>query len=166
VAAVNADVIICDEIGMLQSRVVECTEEVVRQLASGPEGPVRPRSGRDVAWFAGKSVLFFGDPEQLLAVTEDRTPQEVAGAQVFTQQWLQEGFTPIELTQCMRAADPDEQELRDVIADIRRCRDGDDLQPSSLDFLRRTLIPAESVKEQEIAAVRLALGTENSMIIC
>jgi hypothetical protein len=112
---------------MLHHQVIEAAEEEVRQLASGPGGPLIPRSAADVAWFAGKHVLLFGDPAQLLAVTEQRSPAEVASAQIFSQDWLRTGFKTIELTQSMRVADPAEEPLRRVIEDIRKCRDGDDL---------------------------------------
>jgi hypothetical protein len=52
-ADIDAQVVICDEIGMLPARVFEAVEEEVRQLASGPDGNLKPRSGADVAWFAG-----------------------------------------------------------------------------------------------------------------
>lgn len=151
---------------MLHANAVEAAEEEIRQLTCGPGSDVHPVSFDDVAWFAGKSLIFLGDPEQLLAVSQGDSPTEIAQSQVFTRPWLTGGFRTIELKQSMRASDPQEEGLRSLIKDISQARDGDDLSPESLEFLRQTVIPAESLEEQTLKAVRLALETENAMLIC
>ena len=142
----RVQVIIVDEVTMLDRSVIYALSSLI---------DLSERIGDSISSpFAGKTVLFLGDPSQVPAVTNARDDMTECAEQFMHSAGF-EGLTPIQLKMIMRQNNEDQENFRKLLDEIFQEGNNVNLYVDSQELMR-SILHQENITEEY--SISLALN--------
>ena len=136
-------VIIVDEVTMLDRLVLNSASKKLIEISE-------KCGNRIEVPFAGKTVIFFGDPSQVPAVTNSHDDMSECAEQFMNIAGFS-GFIPLQLKKMMRQNDPDQESFRKLLEEVSRTSNGGILSNASNIMLKGRFFSEGLSLEQSIS---------------
>ena len=138
----KVNVIIVDEVTMLDRSVLNAASNKLIEISEKVGNKI-------LCPFAGKTVVFLGDPSQVPAVTHSHDDMSEC-AQQFMNFAGFDGFIPIQLTESMRQNDPSQELFRKLLDEVSKLSSGSKLQTEFQNILKSRFLSEGLSNEKSI----------------